>query len=100
MQNFNLTSYLKTVQHFQMKLGTHVPRNSTHIYTRSHNSGLTNYSVIPLFGLKKQTSVGTHSAVLLLALLAKGQRAYVVTWCLFSFRPSVRASVNNCLFML
>jgi len=48
-----------------MKLGTHVSRNNTHIYTKSHNSGLTNYSVIPLFRIKKQTSVGTHSAVLL-----------------------------------
>ena len=32
-QNFNLTSYenSKTVLHFQIKLGTHVPRNKTHV---------------------------------------------------------------------
>ena len=33
-----------------MKLGTHVPRNNTHVCTKSHNFGLKNYSVMPLFG--------------------------------------------------
>ena len=50
-KNFNLAHNSKTVQHIQMKLGTHVPRNNTHIYTKSHNSGFNNYSVMPLFGL-------------------------------------------------
>ena len=26
----------KNVHHFQMKLGTYVPRNSTHVFTKSH----------------------------------------------------------------
>ena len=30
------------VQHFQMKLGTHFPRNNTHVYTKSQNSAFHN----------------------------------------------------------
>jgi len=56
----------KNIQYFQMKLGTYVPRNKTHIYTKSHNSSFNNYRVMTVFWLKKQTSVGTHSAVLLI----------------------------------
>ena len=36
-----------------MKLGTHVPRNNTHVYIKSHNSGLNNYTEMPLFDLEK-----------------------------------------------
>ena len=48
-KNLDLTSYLKNFPHFVMKLGTHVPRNNTHVYTKSHNSGLNKFSVMPLF---------------------------------------------------
>ena len=37
-----------------MKLGIHVPRNNTHVYTKSHNSGLNNQSEMPLFRLGKK----------------------------------------------
>ena len=39
-----------------MKLGIHVPRNSMHVYTKSHNSGFNNYSVIPPFGIHEKNS--------------------------------------------
>ena len=40
-----------------MKLSTHLPRNNTHVYTKSHNYGFNTYSKMPLFrlGEKKQT---------------------------------------------
>ena len=41
----------KTGTHIQMKLGTHVPRNNTHVYIKSHNSCFNNYSVMTLFEL-------------------------------------------------
>ena len=41
-QNFNLSSYLKKRSTFYVKLGTHVPRNNTHVYTKSHSSGINN----------------------------------------------------------
>ena len=40
---------LKSVQHFQMKLGTHVSMNNMHVYSKSHNSGFNIYSVITTF---------------------------------------------------
>ena len=73
-QNFNLAHNSKTVQHFLKKLGTHVPRNNTHVYTKSHNSGFDNYSVMPFFRLrKKQTSVGILSAALLFQVIGMTQ---------------------------
>ena len=33
----------------QMKLGTHLPRNKTHVYVKSHNSDINNHSVRPPF---------------------------------------------------
>ena len=42
----------KIIPHIQMKLGTHLPRDNTHVYSKLHNSGFDNYSLKPLFGLK------------------------------------------------
>ena len=43
----------KTVTHIQMKIGTLVARNNMHVSTKSNNSGLNNYSVMPLLELEK-----------------------------------------------
>ena len=37
-----------------LKLGTHVPRNNTHINTKSQNSGFNNYAEMPLVRLRKK----------------------------------------------
>ena len=52
---------------FRWTLVHNVPRTNTHDYTKSHNSGFNNHSLMPLFRLckKKQTSVGVRSMVLL-----------------------------------
>ena len=38
----------------QLKLGTHVPRNNAHVYTKNRNSGFNDYLVISLFHLRKK----------------------------------------------
>ena len=48
-QNFNMPHNWKTVHYCLMKLATHLPRNNTHVYTKSHNSGYDIFSEIPLF---------------------------------------------------
>ena len=45
-KKFNLAYNSKNIQHFRRKLGAHVPRNNTHVYTKSHNSGFKNCSVM------------------------------------------------------
>ena len=46
-KKFSLAYNSKNIQHFQMKLGTHVPRNNTHNCTKLCISGFNNYSVMP-----------------------------------------------------
>ena len=38
IKSLTLPNNSKPVQHLQMKLGTHVPRNNLHVYTQPNNS--------------------------------------------------------------
>ena len=53
-KKFTLAHYSKTNQHFQIELGTHVPRNYTPVFSKSYNSGFKTYSGMPLFQCRKK----------------------------------------------
>ena len=62
-----------------MKLCTHVSRNNMYVHIKSHDSGFNNYSVMPLFPLRKQMSVGVHPAFLPGSLTVVALKVYYIS---------------------
>ena len=82
----------KTVQQFQIKLGTNVAKNNTHVF----NSGLYNYLVMPLFLLrKKQIALAFACSALAFSIVRASLMFAVKTWETLKKKIHVLIQVSN-----